>query len=342
MIEYIRLQGFMKHENTKIKFSDGITTLWGLNSAGKTTILRALWWICFNEPRGIKLINWSKNSARVTLGIDGHKVVRFRSKTKNYYKLDGKLFKAPKTGVPDAIAKILNVGSINFQNQDDGLFLISQSAPQVGRELNSVIDLDIIDSFLANVASGVREAQIEEKLVSKRLEEALENKKRLGWVKGLDSRLCGVEKTAEKLEKTATECDLLDSLLESLRNHKQTAQEAKEIRERIESLVTGGTELVRMTTEIDELQSLIVERDRYKKLVGTKIPDLSELELLCEKLVTVTELCEELEWMTASMVALEEEICETKRELEQAHTGLRKESRGKCPLCKQSLKGVKL
>ena len=58
---------------------------------------------------------------------------------------DGIEYKAIKTDVPEDIDKIFNINSNNIQQQFDNIFWFSETAGEVGRNLNSIVNLDIID-----------------------------------------------------------------------------------------------------------------------------------------------------------------------------------------------------
>jgi DNA repair exonuclease SbcCD ATPase subunit len=115
--------------------------------------------------------------------IDGHTITRKRESGRNRYAFDGKRYDAIRRDVPNRIRSSLRVGVLNFQSQHDGPFWLSDSASSVSRELNAIVDLEIIDRTLANVASESRNASTVLRHTEGRFQSALQEVKDLKWVK---------------------------------------------------------------------------------------------------------------------------------------------------------------
>lgn len=182
MLESLLIQNFRIHEKRRIDFDPRITTLTGPTNSGKTAAISALRWVCLNSPRSDAFIRRGARGASVQLLADGHKIGRRRGKGTNCYVLDGEEFHAIGTSVPDTIADVLRVGNLNFQGQFDSPFWFGLTAPEVSRQLNAIVDLDIIDESLANVGKVVRSAKASAALADQRLLEAEQDVEGLVWV----------------------------------------------------------------------------------------------------------------------------------------------------------------
>jgi len=176
-IKTIRLQNFQAHADLTVHLSPAITTLQGPTDAGKSSIIRALRWVCLNDFSGDDFIREGTKRAEVQIWIvhkqQSSEIARSKgSSHENLYTLKGKPFKAfGQSGVPDPIAQLLQLTELNFQGQHDAPFWLALSAPEVSRQLNAVIDLSVIDTALSTVATEVRSAQERIRLVQERLEE---------------------------------------------------------------------------------------------------------------------------------------------------------------------------
>src|SRR6185503_10180498 len=111
-LESLKLENFQCHGSTTISFSPTITTIKGPSDVGKSSILRALGWICLNNIPGEEFIKEGEKETGVTLDIstgkgEDWKIVRIRGKHTNTYELDGEEFKAFGTSVPQPIADLL-------------------------------------------------------------------------------------------------------------------------------------------------------------------------------------------------------------------------------------------
>lgn len=168
MIQFLALKGFQCHKSIKLDLGE-ITTIVGATDAGKSSILRALRWLCLNQ--GGDFIQEGAKYAAVMIQLGGNKkIVRRRSKSHNIYAFGEDVFKAFGTSVPDPIKAVLKVDAINFQGQHDPPFWFTQTGGEVSRELNRIIDLSVIDSALGNVASRHRKAQERVGIVQERLD----------------------------------------------------------------------------------------------------------------------------------------------------------------------------
>lgn len=91
MLESIRLKNFQKHRAIEIEFDPLVTCITGQSGAGKSSILRAIRWICINRPSGDSFIRHGKKGTVGELTVDGVKVIRKKGSGKNEYLLAGRL-----------------------------------------------------------------------------------------------------------------------------------------------------------------------------------------------------------------------------------------------------------
>jgi len=184
--ESITLQNFQAHTKLTVEFGKGITTIVGATDQGKSAVLRALRWVCLNDLSGTDFVKEGERQAKVTLTVvdeSGRQTTVRRTKSKdgslNTYHLNGEEFKSFGTGVPTEIRKVLQLDEINFQSQHDSPFWFNDTAGEVSRKLNSVIDLTIIDTTLSKVGGQVREKQERLKITKERLEKTVSELKTL-------------------------------------------------------------------------------------------------------------------------------------------------------------------
>lgn len=168
----IILRDFQVHPLLKLQLDPAVTTIKGPSDRGKSSILRALRWTCLNDFAGDAFIRTGADSTKVTLQIEDHRIGRGKGKIGNLYVFDGKKFRAFGQGVPDPIRKVLSLSEINFQGQHDSPFWFNETAGEVSRRLNAVIDLSVIDASLAYIASELRKAGDRRGLCEERLTEA--------------------------------------------------------------------------------------------------------------------------------------------------------------------------
>ena len=93
-----------------------------------------------------------KNAASVSLLVGKTSVKRFRSKAKNHYFVDEKKLEGFDTNVPKPIADLLQMDELNFQTQHNYLFWFTLTPGQVAKELNTIVNLDLIDTTLKTLS----------------------------------------------------------------------------------------------------------------------------------------------------------------------------------------------
>lgn len=269
MLEKLTIKNFQNIEHDVIEFDPLVTVFTGPSDSGKTARLRALRFACFNLPSGVEFIKHGEDTTTVILRADGRKIVRKRGKAINSYSLDGKEFKAFGQSVPDEISALLNMDSINWQRQLDAPYWFSDTAGQVSKNLNAIINLGLIDDALSYAAVTLRKARSEEDVSWQRLKAAEQRKQDLAWVPELDKRLKEIENKhtllEEKREKRIRIADLLEKASElrdrrdkasshavALANVCRIAAKAVEVRQRRESIERLIQEYTQCETQLGE------------------------------------------------------------------------------------------
>ncbi len=230
-ISKVQIRHFTIQKKCDVEFGPYVTTLTGSSFTGKSTILRAIKFVCMNKPSGDKMISWGADKTSVRLIIDGKKITRRKGKGINSYKLSG--YKDPfkafgKGNVPQPIADLVNMADLNFQGQHDKPFWFCESPPEVSRQLNSIVNLEVIDRTLSNIDGGIRDAKADIKLTTKRLEKAEEEKKELAFASSLDADLIYIEELEEKRIQITSDYTTLHSITQKATRQWATRKNAAE------------------------------------------------------------------------------------------------------------------
>ena len=172
----IQLRNFQGHKATNIELSDAINVLCGDTDAGKSSIIRALYWVCFNRPTGDGYIRKGADSMSVSINIYDAggcvgTVTRGIDKKGNYYKLNGEESRAFRTDVPEPIKAFLNMAFQNFQLQHDNMFLVMDSPSARMKMLNSFLDFDKLVEVTGRAASNAYQSKQKLKFCTERVAE---------------------------------------------------------------------------------------------------------------------------------------------------------------------------
>lgn len=165
---------FQSHANTYIELDPGLNILIGESDKGKTSIIRALRWLFYNEPRGTSFFRVGENKCEVTaLLANGTKVTRLRDegKRQNRYIINypnGKEAILERFGneVPLEVQEELGVSplwvdndlklELNIARQLDPPFLMEQSPANRAKIIGRIANLHIIDAAQRDLLRDTR------------------------------------------------------------------------------------------------------------------------------------------------------------------------------------------
>ncbi len=308
-IERIEIRNFQKHKRLVIDLDPFVTVICGESDAGKSSILRALRWVCLNRPTGESFVRFEavgrkQKACSVLVRADGGQSVKrlkqAKPLAKSSYHLGDEVFTAFGASVPDSIGNFLNISDLNFARQHDPPFWFGLSAGEVSRELNQIVNLSLIDSTLATAASEIRQAKTTVEVSEDRLKAAQQELEESAFAKEMDADLREIEALQEQIDDKAS----------------RIAQDERFLKQWTEAL----------------------ER---KKIVSERCFDASEgmaeIEAIREKLEAVSERLEQAEQLSTKW----EEACRRKARsaklLENLKAKLSKIMGEICPLCGQKV-----
>ena len=283
MLKFLLIQNFQKHEKLKIEFDPKITVISGSSDVGKSSVLRALKWVCLNNPQGEAFIRKGSKGTTVQLFVDDNKIKRKRSKSLNAYYLNDEEYKAFGQDVPDTISSILKMDEINFQGQQDAPFWFSLSAGEVSRQLNSVIDLSIIDDALSAIGKKVRHFQSVTQISKERLKNAKDHKEELDWITQADTVYCSIESLKEQQTITDDSKTSLSSLMVSIKNQIKVQHRASSQLKSLNSIGILGQNVRTVGKLQISLSELIIEIKKQEKIINKGKPDTSKLDSIVDQ-----------------------------------------------------------
>lgn len=336
----LKLRDFQAHTNFKIEFSPTITTIRGATDVGKSTVLRALRWICLNDIAGEDFVREGAKRAGVLLyvaqGKEEHEVFRARGGGSNVYQLNGEEFKSFAATVPDPIASVLRLDEINFQDQHDAPFWFCLSAPEVSRRLNAIIDLSVIDTALANVASEVRTARERVNFCSERVAtaeaqvfELAEQKNRIkDWedLKALRKQWTSANFNYEDLHLIT--CEIADNKAARLTAKAEQAQD----------VLNKGKATAKAAQDVADLWRLIEGIQTQERLLSNAPPSFDSVQQAYNAWLTTNEQVINLAVLVREVEDRQKLLSVRLNKLKAAEAKFHEKTKGqKCPLCGQEL-----
>jgi exonuclease SbcC len=324
MIKSVELLDFQSHKKLRVQFAPGITTIIGDTDVGKSAVIRALRWVCQNVPQGADFVRWGSKCAVVTLEVEDQIIVRSRGKGENGYLMSGDEFKAFGTGVPVEIAKVLKLSDLNFQAQHDSPFWLSIGGTEVARQMNQIVNLEIIDGVLSAVADKTRKSKVASELSAQRRDEAKAKLEELAPILDADEALQVVERLENTWKQQAARAQWLEALVASLASLQAEAQLAARGKRRGEILVELAGAYLKAVGRTDELQSLVLTLEKAQK-------DINKGAIIAGDFKLLNASC-------ADLRGLWRDRRDTKAAHEATYKELKVKVGGRCPICGEPIK----
>lgn len=333
MIERLIVWNFQPHQKEVVELDPCVTVFAGPSGSGKSSLLRALRWACLNDPSGDEFISWNSSSVRVRVDADGRRIVRRKGEGGNLYHLDGEEFKSFGVGVPDPVADVLKVTENNFQRQLDAHFWIAAAPGQIAKDLNRIVDLSIIDSTLAAVATEVRRASSELDVSRRRTKEAEESFAGLDWVPSFVESVLKLERTEEKLEKKRLAASRIDSLVEDASRLIQERQDALEALSALPAAIETGAKAIELDKRIRKLSNLLNDYTLAKEEADRTPPSFDAIDGTVLQLADVRFRHDRLASLLRDVTKLEEASCVADQVARTSEEKLHEATKGRCPVC---------
>lgn len=265
LIESIHLHNFQCHKDLTLALGRS-TVLQGGSDHGKTAVLRALYWVIYNEPQGAEFVSyWAQKPTKtgfkfkegeyteVSVVVDGHTIVRRRDNDFNGYTVDGVQYEALRGSVPEAVAALLNLSDVSVQKQMDAPFLLSMTSGEAAQFLNRLAGLEDVSGILAVAKKAGTDAVVAAEQAEANAKAAEEQEARFGWVDEVQrladdcekakngsleirSRLEAIGATVEDLDITLRELHPLERALKALPNPVDNAAAIKACQEGVAAL----------------------------------------------------------------------------------------------------------
>lgn len=302
MLTEIGIVNFQSHRETVFQLADGVNTLIGDSDSGKSSVFRALMWLFTNRPVGDSFRSWWGGDTEVWVLLkDGQKVGRIKGKGRNVYYIDDIEYEAVGNGPPpEQVARLLNLESVNFLSQMASPFLISESSGKVGRFLNDIAGLDVIDRAISNAASQLKKERAAFEQAKQDIRGLESDLKGYAWIDAADSGVADLEAVDSEIDTLSGDIYWLEEQIGKI--------------EEIEERIVSGSAVLPAKAEVERLVKLDAS-------IGGMIYEVDALALLVERIeLTEQEIEEKSAVLPAkaeveSLIALSDEVTAEEKEI---------------------------
>jgi len=338
MIKRIEIRNFQAHKKLAVDFEEGVTTIIGPSDTGKSAVIRAIRWAVFNKPGGAAFIREGAARCSVKLFLDsGDTVYREKGKA-NIYKVNDKTLKAFGAEPPAEVIKLFNLSEINFQNQHDAPYWFSLSAGEVSRQLNKIIDLEIIDKALYNINATIRKAKTNIDVLEDQKTGILSDLEKVETADEMDADLKAIELRYAQCSELTEKAVGMQNTIKAIKSARRTLEIASQGREMGDLALERGRAWDEMRQKYEILRRGVYEIARNVKIIRAAPPKGA-----LEKIETLARVRRETTTQYRVLKTLVGEYEQTKGELCQATERAEKLERERakvktCPLCGQKVK----
>lgn len=356
MIKSLYISYFQSHKNTRMDFHPGVNALIGSSDHGKSSILRALFYLIMNRPSGLEFRSWfSKKKQDVIVSAefeDESYVERIRGPYTNVYNIgkgDEEVgLESIGRDVPEEVSSVINMDEFNIQRQFGRTFLLEDSAGQVARVINQIVGLDIIDTSLQRSNQTIRKEKSRIEYTKEQIEKLEKSISELEWIDKVEPHIRKTEEKIAKLEKLEDRYNRLDKEVSSvllLSNKLDDINSFLEVEEEARRVLSLYNEYDQLTKQSSRLSNLVSQIENAK----TKISKLDSVVLIEHELQDLQDKSDMLEVYDSETKRLEYYIVEiTKEETNiQIYDEVIKDCKRQvskllkehkvCPLCRQKL-----
>lgn len=335
MLTRLQIDNFQAHKSFKLKL-DRINVLVGRSDVGKSAVIRALRWLCTNKPGGDEFIRYGEESCSVKLKVDDQFVYRVRGKENLYY-LNDEEYKAFGANVPTPVADLLNIDSVNFQDQHDAAFWFSESSGDVGKRLNSIVDLEVIDRVLSALAAKTRQSRSTCDVLKQQTKKAEEDVIQLAFVGEMVDQWNATIAVCNQEQELKEGVEYLAEMVDSIATYAQVMKRGGRVAVNFEPIAAIHNEINAIEKQCNDLKRLgkLIKDARDKARVTP--PDISHLEKISTEITAdkkqksrLQELLEELKRSEKKRDNLSVSLVNAEMELEQCAQDV-------CPTCGQPI-----
>lgn len=297
MFERLELINFQCHKKLILNL-DRITTFVGPSDSGKTAILRAIDWVCFNQGRTSLLTRRGADFVTVALFADGHRIIR--STKKNSYCIDDQVLSTIGRKIPPEITSFFRMTDDNVQRQHDYLYWFSANGAALVSNLNRVVDLSRLEDWMRTGIAKEKHSKDRIATLQEREEELNAEHQLLQPYRNVDTELVNLERDQAILEEAQSRFTALTDILCTLNAISVKAQRIKTYIADLSALTTAvenytntAYDLQAISTQLDSLRRANLKIQAYTDLLSN-VPDDAHLRETAERLSGIQGLLQQL------------------------------------------------
>ena len=308
----VHIKNFQSHSNSVIEFENGMNAIIGESGQGKTSILRAIKWCLYNEPKGKEFIRTGEKDCTVTIEFsDGSSITRHRTVTSSgYYKVkdcNGNIqeYKGFGNDMPVEILNEHNMPEVflskdkkcklNFAEQLEGPFLIGESSSVKASAIGRLTGVQVLDLASKECNKGLLNINKEIKALSSQLDEY--NKEMHKYDNLEDQKLY-----LKILEELLLHKNKYQEEIEQLNYYQDTLNKLRLEKEEKELYLSSLNDIDKLDALMDELTNTVYDLEYYNS-VFNNLEKVKRDKLVCNNNIRLISSYLQIEGLTNTVYA---------------------------------------
>lgn len=366
-IEKITVHNFQCHKDLSLELGR-VTTIVGPSDSGKSALMRALDWVCFNRGRVALLTRRGEKDTSVTITIDGHEVTRTTSN--NAYIVDGVELGCIGRTIPAEVVSLFRMTEDNLQRQHDYLFWFSVKGGELTRNFNRIVDLTKLDEWVRAGSSIERSFHEKVKYCVTRMGELLDEERHLIPFEKMAIVFDGLKLLFTEIGTKRNRLTGVINLLTDISNNNRNLQFLTDYKTELSGLLDLGSRYFDGTTRLTDIKNAlrlvarvekgteyrndlrklaccyydgltaISRRDSLNAIISVlniEIPNITKYRELLRSLETAIRRMVGISRLIDQIGEIESNIVATRRHLNELKTELTTKLDGVCPICGRTL-----
>lgn len=344
----LKVKGFGQHIERVVKFTPGLNVLVGESEVGKTMLIRALYLLIENSPRGGEKLyqSWFTDEP-LSIQLRDNQGNTVKRKNNKYYLNGGDPLKAFGTSVPEPIRQLFNFKEINWQKQLHPHYLLFSTGGSAGKILNNATGMAVQELLITEIKSDLSDSKSEIKRLKKNNDEYQQTLERLRHVTRFRIKaeaIINIQNNAIEIEKKADRLENILIQLEEIRKIKNSYKKVEKHMDTLNQILEDYKEVDVYKAMVNKLIGLLNKINEIEIFDHVKVIDylqrLQRLESLNFELTTakttinllekyIREVKEQKEFQEKYLI----EMKQVEKELENTFIQL-----GYCPFCNREIK----
>ena len=289
-IKKVELHNFQSHEYTEMEFDRGLNVILGNSDVGKTTILRAIKWALYNEPKGDYFIRQGEKdvSCKVTFS-NGVVVERLKTPSKNsYFLVDASgnemRFEGFGIDVPKEITDVTNMYKVSLDNSNnktilniaeqlDGPFLLNDQASLRASAIGRLIGVNYVDDALRTVVRDNKRTNQEIVELIKNKEDLKKQLDEFSYIKEYKEKFEKITRIRNKIKTLQDRLELISKIKENLDKNRIELEDVSNLVEKFKSL--NQLEII-----IPNLENSLLKKNNFENYLNKILKTHREIDLI--------------------------------------------------------------